>query len=760
MHQESPTVAKALRYLRGESLPLGELDELWEALKNELEFGYARKVLALLNRGVQVIKPASAPANPSKTTRRKRIEQHALCTSKDVDLSAAIRHDEALEILQDGLGLTSWEPADAEDELKPETLGIAGGICKRSYEAFAQREDLEQSLHYYERGYRQGIEKDFGYTAINTAFVLDQLAALGDDTENRRRRARRIREEICEKLPPLTRADSTAWLLGEWWFHVTLAEAYLGLGDIDASVHWVEKGLQQTKPPYWEYETTARQFTALAQLLSDGSTDPIDTKPILQALVEDSGGDLDSLKVGRVGLALSGGGFRASLYHLGVLARLAELDVLRHVSVLSCVSGGSIVGALYYVALRNMLQEKADAELGTRDYIDLVEDIIKTFEDKCGLRDPSPGKMKSLWRVVKKKGALSAEDLVRNVEEQFYLPYIQGEEPLWMDRLAIAVPDHDPTWHDQGPFNPKRHNWRRANKVPALILNATTINTGHCWQFTVSSMGETPFALHKAVDSVPRLRRAWYRADTDGRPGRRVTLGQAVMASAAVPGVIEPLVLKGLYPSEGDPYDVMLVDGGVYDNEGAVGLLANECNVVLVSDAAGQLMADHSELGIWSYPGRALTVLMERIRQAGYADLASRLRGRLLRGLMFIHMKEGLYAEPIGWRGCQETYEPPPLTKLTPAGVRRDVQERLAHLRTDLDDFKKEADYVMACGYQMAKNGFTRSLATIDGLSRAEEKHTWRFDEALALITGTGENEAKEREDVLAMLERGSKVQT
>ena len=48
-----------------------------------------------------------------------------------------------------------------------------------------------------------------------------------------------------------------------------------------------------------------------------------------------------------LGLALSGGGFRASFFHIGVLARLAELDLLRRVEALSTVSGGSIVGALY-----------------------------------------------------------------------------------------------------------------------------------------------------------------------------------------------------------------------------------------------------------------------------------------------------------------------------------------------------------------------------------------------------------------------------
>ena len=65
-----------------------------------------------------------------------------------------------------------------------------------------------------------------------------------------------------------------------------------------------------------------------------------------------------SARLGKVGLALSGGGFRASFYHIGVLARLAEADVLRHVDVLSTVSGGSIVGAHYYLLLRDLLETR------------------------------------------------------------------------------------------------------------------------------------------------------------------------------------------------------------------------------------------------------------------------------------------------------------------------------------------------------------------------------------------------------------------
>src|ERR671922_263111 len=55
----------------------------------------------------------------------------------------------------------------------------------------------------------------------------------------------------------------------------------------------------------------------------------------------------------KLGLALSGGGHRAAFFHIGVLARLAELGLLRPIQAISTVSGGSIVGALYYLNVKN-----------------------------------------------------------------------------------------------------------------------------------------------------------------------------------------------------------------------------------------------------------------------------------------------------------------------------------------------------------------------------------------------------------------------
>src|SRR5688500_10104701 len=49
----------------------------------------------------------------------------------------------------------------------------------------------------------------------------------------------------------------------------------------------------------------------------------------------------------KVGLALSGGGSRAIAFHLGCLRALNDRGILDKVAVLSGVSGGSVIAALY-----------------------------------------------------------------------------------------------------------------------------------------------------------------------------------------------------------------------------------------------------------------------------------------------------------------------------------------------------------------------------------------------------------------------------
>jgi predicted acylesterase/phospholipase RssA len=92
---------------------------------------------------------------------------------------------------------------------------------------------------------------------------------------------------------------------------------------------------------------------------------------------------------------------------------------------------------------------------------------------------------------------------------------------------------------------------------------------------------------------------------------RCVRLGHAVAASSCVPGLFEPLSLDGLYPG----LTVRLVDGGVHDNQGVAALLEEECSVVLVSDASGQMgTEDVPGAGALAVPLRSNSILMSRVR--------------------------------------------------------------------------------------------------------------------------------------------------
>lgn len=68
----------------------------------------------------------------------------------------------------------------------------------------------------------------------------------------------------------------------------------------------------------------------------------------------------------RIGLAMSGGGFRAAAFHLGVMRKLKELNLLDKLDLLTCVSGGSIAGA--HLALN----------WGRPDVLDTLETYLTT----------------------------------------------------------------------------------------------------------------------------------------------------------------------------------------------------------------------------------------------------------------------------------------------------------------------------------------------------------------------------------------------
>ncbi len=705
--------------LRGAAVDPSEGLEQANILIKADQFGWARRLLdTIVERGVRDV-----------TLRRTIAQRRSLATYKDPDLNRESALNRALEILS-----TEFDLQHTENH---ETLGQTGAIYKRLWEVNARKMNLEASLRYYRRGYEAGVEGDDAYTAINAAYLQDALAHIEETqaqeaggvsrtASDRREDAKRIRRDIITYLEgKLTNVPEGQLTANRYWEVATLAEAYFGLQAYDETQVWLAKA-RKMGVSEWEYFTTAKQLVHLAQMqtgvnLTDRELETMDAWQTLLGFLGDNADALRTLFLGKVGVALSGGGFRASLYHIGVLARLAELDLLRHIEVLSCVSGGSIVGAHYYLELRRLFHEgKADSDIDRQDYIQIVENLITDFV--AGVQEnPRVRVLANPWSNLKmifsssysrtkRLGELYEKLIYRRVDDN------EGEQARWISGLYIRPAEQPEN------FVPRKDNWSRRCKIPELVLNATTLNTGHNWQFTASWMGESPVGIDPDVNSSDRYRRMYY--NDAPQAFRKVRLGDAVGASSCVPGLFEPVIMDGLYPDA----TVRLVDGGVYDNQGVASLLEQDCTVVIVSDATGQLSTDEDPGGGVVKPLlRTNSTLMERVRGAQYQDLKARAQNSALKGFAYTHLKWGLEGEAVDWVNCED----PPQTPLvrsgpvTPYGIRKDIQALLAGVRTDLDSFSDVESYaLMTSGYQAAGLAL-KSIPYFP--TAAEDNVKWKF---------------------------------
>jgi predicted acylesterase/phospholipase RssA len=772
-------VALAELVLRGQSLPAGEIFMLAERLKRKNKFGHARRLFGRVwNEGW----------SDKKTSAAKVGQRFALTTYKDPDLPAGRRFARALEILGDveRLELTTAE--------RQESLGQRGAIHKRRWQVEGQRADLDRALGFYLEGHELGVKTDQGYNGINAAFVLDLLAR--EDAEEARAsgrvsvvateraaRSTAIRRELVDILTQLMITER--WLQDYWWFYATLAEAQLGLGDFAAAIatlrdynrvhglghdgpplHAVDPERSEWVVPRWEFESTLTQLATMARLqvdlaglLSDSAAattpgiDPkrwrTDGRETLRSYLGEYAPGLDRAETGKVGLALSGGGFRASFVHIGVLAYLAERDMLRRVEVLSCVSGGSIVGAHYYLELQRVLETRPDRLIAAEDYLDIVGRVEEHFLAgvQTNIRCQVFGTIWSNLRAFLQPGYTTTRRLGVLYERELYARVDDGrrQTPRYLHSLIVRPAGEEAT------FAPKYDNWRRRAKVPMLVLNATTLNTGHNWQFTATWMGEPPLQLAAEIESnyelrrlyhweAPRQRDVWrHRILRPFAPPdyRSIRLGEAVAASSCVPGLFEPLVLPRLYPDK----VVRLVDGGVHDNQGTASLIEQDCNVLIVSDASGQMEAvddpSGSRLGVSM---RAFNVSMARVRDAQYRELEARTRTGLIRGLMFMHLKRDLDSVAVDWVDCQDPHEAsddarPALRRgvLTGYGIQKSIQTLLSGIRTDLDSFTDlEAYALMLTGYRQAADQF----ACLPGAATAPRiERRWAFQQVEPLLT-------------------------
>ncbi|MER7491150.1 Patatin [Streptomyces pharetrae CZA14] len=206
-----------------------------------------------------------------------------------------------------------------------------------------------------------------------------------------------------------------------------------------------------------------------------------------------------------VALALSGGGFRATLSAMGFIRLLADTGLLSRLRYSSSVSGGSIANGCLAAAWPSLRKE----DFTPRAVDDLV---IAPLVDRVSSRSLKGALVRGAWRTL---GPTTRTDLLaRRLDEWFF----QGTE---LERLDPQV------------------RW---------IVNAANLTTGVRFTFERDVYGDYTIGLATTA-------------------GTRLRLSRAVSASAAVPGAFPPVVLdRSPFPCATHP--PALLDGGTYDNTG------------------------------------------------------------------------------------------------------------------------------------------------------------------------------------------------
>ncbi|MFC4263849.1 TRAFs-binding domain-containing protein [Ferruginibacter yonginensis] len=119
-----------------------------------------------------------------------------------------------------------------EETTDPETLGLSGSINKRLFEITKSLKYLDKAIRFYSKGYH--IAQDY-YNGINYAFLLTTKATIEKnkfEAISYFLQSQRIREEIIELCKELIADKAFKERGDQHWIYQTIAQAYLGLDNI------------------------------------------------------------------------------------------------------------------------------------------------------------------------------------------------------------------------------------------------------------------------------------------------------------------------------------------------------------------------------------------------------------------------------------------------------------------------------------------------------------------------------------------------
>jgi NTE family protein len=256
-------------------------------------------------------------------------------------------------------------------------------------------------------------------------------------------------------------------------------------------------------------------------------------------------------------LCLSGGGYRAMVFHIGVLWRLYETGLLKSLKRISSVSGGSITAGQLALSWGSLTFDGVKG-----DFVPKVVEPLRTF---AGI-------------------TIDAESVILGA----LLPGSIG------DRIAKAYDEH--LFHGK--------TLQDMPDEPRFVINAANVQSGVLWRFMKPYMRDyrvgmvekprIPLAYAVAASSAfpPVLSPYTLRLkDTDFKPGTGMDLQRP------------PFTTR-----------VVLTDGGVYDNLGLETAWKRHLTV-LVSDAGGKAQAEEEPETDWPrHSYRVLNLIDNQVR--------------------------------------------------------------------------------------------------------------------------------------------------
>lgn len=287
--------------------------------------------------------------------------------------------------------------------------------------------------------------------------------------------------------------------------------------------------------------------------------------------------NIESDKKKKVGLAFSGGGYRAAAYHIGTLRALNRLGILKSVDIISSVSGGSITAAYYA----------------------LNKDNFEEFE-------------KSLIEKLQ-KGVLflALINLIVVFALIAFSIWLFGWWLLLVEIIVLFI-----FWYRIFPFSfwiEKAYNKVFFKKAcmsdfpskPLIAINSTDVSTGTLFTFSQKKMSGYKYKNSSKEKTFKH---------------ENFPISKAVMASSCVPFAFSPVAINKKYYNSFDKGEKkpLLIDGGLYDNQGAHKLTEKysdyHTQYIIVSDAGVGEMNSKWAFNIPLMLVKTSNIMMRRIK--------------------------------------------------------------------------------------------------------------------------------------------------